>query len=629
MSIAKKVVLKYLKSYLKISKFPHKKCGQIVMLKCPFCKKEPFTANILPNTDTIKCVPCKKNYNIIDIVKETVFKDKETSEEEIIHYIKTKLNIDVVTETDEKEIIRHLDFYQKQGFDLVPIVKGKKIPAEKDWTNKYHKEKEEWLRWLDEGLNIGIKTGKKSNILILDIDQKPVPQKLKKLLGDTLTQESTKGYHYFYKFDEEIPKTRIDEFKLDIESEGGQVVIYPSSINGIQRKMGDLKEIKPLPVELKKFLKDKITVNRKTASEEIREDIKTETFNMGVKAQGKRNSSLIKLGGIIRKHLNANNTEKMLHIVNNHILANPLPYKEIRAMANELDKYIQIDNQELAHEILKYLKEVESSTKNDIELAVLGGFTSGEKKKIVNSTLNYLQRENKIIRKGQYYKALQSMEWKDTILDAGEPIKFQIPYLNDTAYFQYEDLIIIGSQNKYGKTTLCMNIIKRLVEQNIKPYYIYNETGARFAKTALKLGMKDGDFNHVFVSDPEEAIFEKNSIILFDWVKPTDFARTDNVFAKLIEKAKKTHSFLICFVQLKKDNTFFAQNMIGQFPALLCRYLYEKDDDGTYTKFQIDAVRDPKILNGKKTFVVPCMYQWNTKEVKTIEEIKKEQPDEE
>jgi len=623
-NISKQIILKYLLPYLKAKDIPYRKCGKVTMVKCPFCGKEPFTANILPNTNIVKCLPCEKTYNLLGIVKEVEFKDKDSTEEDLIQHVKELLNIDVTTAKDEKEIRRHLNFYEQQGFDLVPIVKGKKIPCEAGWTNKSHKDKSEWIRWLNDGLNIGIKTGSKSNILILDIDQKPVPEELKKLLENTLVQESTNGFHYFYKYDEEIPKTRIDEFKIDVESEGGQVVIYPSIIQGIQRKILELKPIISLPPELKKLIKEKITVARKTDSEQIREDIETEAFNMGIGVQGKRNSSLIKLGGIIRKHLNAKNTEAMLHIINNHIFKTPLPFREVTAMATELDKYIKMDNQELAHEILKYLKEVESSTKNDIELAVVGGFTSGEKKKIVNSTLNYLQRENKIIRKGKYYKALKSMEWKDNILDAGEPVKFNVPYLHDIAFFQYEDLVVIGSQNKYGKTILCMNIIKRLVEQGLKPYYIYNETGARFAKTALKLGMKDGDFNHVFVTDPEEVIFEHNSLVIFDWVKPTDFARTDNVFAKLIEKAKKTHSFLICFVQLKKDNSFFAQNMIGQFPALLCRYLYEKEDDGTYTKFQIDAMRDPKILNGKKTFEIPCMYDWNTKEVKTIEEIKGE-----
>lgn len=629
--LSKQVILKHLVAYLKLKKIPYKKCGIITMLKCPYCNTEPFTANILPNTNAVKCLPCNKTYNLIDISRHLDYGEKQPeSDEPIIQYLKELLKIDVVTKKDERTIEEHLDFYVKNGFDLVPIVKGKKIPAEKDWTNKSHKDKKEWVRWIDSGLNIGIKTGRRSNILILDIDQKPIPETLKKLLGKTLSQESTKGFHYFYKYDSEIPKTRIDEYKVDIESEGGQVVIYPSTIKGIQRKMGELIPIIALPPELKNFIKSKVVVPRKTHSEKIREDIVTENFNLGLEATGQRNSSLIKFGGIIRKELNSKQTEYVLHNINSHVFKTPLPAREVHAMVNELEKYSMFDEQELAHKIVKYLREIDTfSSKNDIELAVTGGFTSGENKQRLNKALAYLVKENKVIQKGKNdYKLIKSMEWKDNLINTGIPLDFKVPYFEDIAYLNREDLIIIGSQNKYGKSTLAMNIVKRLVDQGVKPYYIYNESGGRFSKTALKLGMKDGDFNHVFVSDPEEVILEKNSIIIFDWVKPNDFARTDNLFSGLIEKIKKSNSFLICFVQLKnkKDqkNQFFAENQIGQFPALLCRYLYIDENDGTHTKFQIDAVRDPKLLNGKKTFDIPCQYDFYTREVKTIEEIEKD-----
>lgn len=622
--LSKQKVLTYLIPYLKLKNIQYKKMGRITMLKCPFCNAEPFTATILPNTHTVKCIPCERTYNVIDIFEQV--DRKMTCDDDIIQELKEQLNIDVVTKIDERTIDTHLNFYVEQGFDLVPIVKGKKIPAEKDWTNKSHKEKSEWLNWLNNGLNVGIKTGKRSNILILDIDQKPVPEQLKKLLGTTLMQESTKGFHYFYKYDGDIPKTRIDEYKLDIESEGGQVVIYPSTIQGIQRKMGDLIPVAELPAELKKFIKSKITVPRKTNSERIREDIVTESFNLGLEAQGQRNSSLIKFGGIVRKILNTKQTENVLHLINKHVYKNPLPAREVHAMVTELEKYSVFDEQELAHKIVKYLREIDSfSSKNDIELAVTGGFTSGENKQRMNKAIAYLTKENKVIQKGKSYKLIKSMEWSENLVNAGTPIKFKVPYLNNIAYFQYEDMLVVGSQNKFGKTTLCMNMVKRVVDQRIKPYYIYNETGARFAKTALKLGMKDGDFKHVFVTDPEEVIFEQDSVIIFDWVKPSDFAKTADVFSQLVEKAKKSNSFLICFVQLKKDNSFFAPNLIGQYPALLCRYIYDNEEDGTHTKFQIDAVRDPKITNGKKTFQIPCVYDWQTKEVHTIEEVQEKE----
>ena len=49
-----------------------------------------------------------------------------------------------------------LNFYKKLGFDLVPIIRNGKIPIEKDWTNKSHKDIGEWNNWLKTGINIGV-----------------------------------------------------------------------------------------------------------------------------------------------------------------------------------------------------------------------------------------------------------------------------------------------------------------------------------------------------------------------------------------------------------------------------------------------------------------------------------------
>lgn len=168
-------------------------------------------------------------------------------------------------------------------------------------------------------------------------------------------------------------------------------------------------------------------------------------------------------------------------------------------------------------------------------------------------------------------------------------------------------------------TTLAMNIIQRLVKQGIKPYYIYNETGSRFARISLHLGMKDGDFYHVFASDPEKIILEDDAITIFDWVKPTNYARVDNLFDGMVNRLHKTKGFMICFVQLRGDDTFFAPDQIGQFPALLCRYMYEKNSKGDFTYFHLDSIRDTKIKSIKE-LDIPCIYNWDTKEVKLIEE---------
>lgn len=614
----KELILSKLVDYLKKTDLEFKKSGKVVMLECPFCHKKPISANVIPNTSIVNCFACKKRYNLLDIVKELEPDKKDLNEKDLLQYLKEKLEISITTEKDQESLDDILSLYEKLEFDLVPIAANAKNPVEKDWTNKSHKSKEEWKDWiLNGGLNIGVKTGKISNITVIDVDQKPIPEEILKTMGKTLIQETNKGFHLFYKYEEDLPKTRIDEYKVDIENDGGQVVIRPSKINNVERKF-ETNSIIKMPDELKKLLKSKITAPIKTQSEEIIDDIKTEDFKINIFDEGTRNSSLIKLGGIFRKELNLNQTKFVLHTLNNHNHRSG-SYREIEAMANQLDRYIKQDENELAYKVLSYLKEAKEASKAEIEICVYGERAKGESRKTIDKLLVYLKKEGKILKRGREYHIVESMEWRDDLLNVGVPLDFKVPYLHDYAYFNQSDIIILGSQNKYGKTTLAVNFIQRLVKQGLKPYYVYNESGCRFAKIALKLGLKDGDFNHVFCSDPEKLILEKRAVTIFDWVKPIDFARTDNLFNEFVEKLQKTEGFLICFVQLKSDNTFFAPNQIGQFPTMLLQYLYEKEADGTHTKFKIVNVRDGKFQG--KSIDIPCKYFWDTKEVKRIDEI--------
>lgn len=619
----KQIILNKISEYLKLKNWNMKKSGKILMFQCPFCKQEPITAQQIPNTSKVNCFHCKKQYNLIDIVKEIEPDKKDSNEEDIFQYLKESLNVQVTTKKEENDLEHYLNFFEKIGFDLVPVAKNAKNCIEQDWTNKEHKNKEEWVQWRLNGLNFGAKTGVRSNITVLDLDVKEIPDFLKPYLDTTLVQETRKGYHFFFQYEKDLPKTRIDEYKIDLENDGGQVVIHPSIVENTKRTFRKLIAPIKMPEELLKKVKEHVTVPRKTNSELLKDDIKTENFKLNLFEEGTRNASLIKLGGIFRKELNAKQTEFILHTLNNHN-TDSLPYKEINAMARKLEHYIEYDEQDLAHQIIEYLKITESASKAEIEIAVLGKRATGEDKKRIDKTLVYLIKEEKIIKKGErQYKLLQTMNWEETIVNVGVPIGFKVPYLNDYAYFNKGDFIVLGSQNKYGKTTLSMNVVKKFVDQGIKPYYIYSESGGRFAKTALQLGMKDGDFFHIFCGNPEEIRLEPNAITIYDWVRPTDgFNKTDELYDKIVQKLHKTQGFMICFVQLKKDNSWFAPNMITQYPALACKYLYEDESDGTNTKFEITEVRDSKI-RGKK-FEIPCTYNWETKMVTRIDDLKKE-----
>ncbi len=663
------IILSKLYEYLKKKKIKYKRIGRTsATLPCIFCKTG--TMQVLPNSYKVNCFKCKPKealghyYTLIDIARKVDNLDIEVqSDDDVLQHIKEELKINVMTKKDEENIDKVLDFYEKMGFDLVPVAKDSKIPIEKDWTNKTHKDKNEWKQWLVNGLNIGVKTGIRSEILALDIDalskkdkteynsDKTTEERRKELLekrqknldivlnklkiGITLVQDSLGGQHYFYKYDEEIPKTHIEieGINIDVESEGGYILLFPSKCNKLKREIKNLINTMEMSKELKEFLLAKITVPRKTASEEIREDINTEDFKINPKdfalknnnLEGICNSSFIKLGGILRKQLNVKQTGYVLHILNKHLLEDPMPSKDITAMLRELDRYSVFDERELAHKIIEYLKDVDETNRTEIAMAVVAT-NRGEDKKRVDKALKYLVNEEYVIKRGSRYKMVKKPNWKENLINIGIPIDFKMPYFDDVMYFNWGDLILIGSANAKGKTHISMNIIKRLVAQGKKPCYLSLETGSRWAKIALQLGLKEGDFKWDESADATEIELDKDAITVIDWLCPSNYAEVDKLLMYFTKQLQKTKGVAIIFMQLREDNNWLAKDLVKQFPSFTCKYIYDNEGSGEYGKFVIDKIREAKLKT--KTWEIPCQYNWETKELTRIDELKENKKEE-
>jgi len=663
----KDIIAKKFFDYLQKQNYPLKKCGKIIMVKCPLCKEEKFTASLMPNLNKIHCIPCDETLSIADMVRiiEPEYRDKD--EVDIYIYLKNlfKLNIDIEEEANRQNKI--LELYYHHNFSLVPLAKNShdskwsygKAVWEKDWTNKEHREIVEWKNWLESGLNIGVRTGAISGIIVIDIDamskeikdkiyankateeeiQKAKEQKevnlkeiLKKLDNpekNTMYQKTFGGIQLFYKYDADLPKTRINKFQTDIETNGGQVVVQPSLIGNTKREIIGT-EIKELPKKLKKILLDEISIQRSISSVSKNKEIEEVDYdeinnlNFGLVSKGNgRSNFLIKMGGVFRSQFDIIQTKKIIYLLNRTLCSPPIPDIGIeQTVLKSIEKYAKFDEQQLAKSILEYLEKAKVARKDEIEIRVLGMRAKGENKERIDKALIHLIGIDKIIKKRNEYHIIEEMNWSDELVNHMKPlINIKIPYFYNYINFCHPDLVILGSQTKFGKTTLAMNFIKRFVIQGIKPYYIYNESSSRFIKTAWKLGMKDKDFFKVRCTDPDKIILRPNSFVIYDWVKPNKehgFARMDDLFENIVDKLEKTNSFMICFVQLRGNDEFFSKDQIGQHASLLVKYIYD-DELGENTKFQLISARDSKYR--QKQMEIHCKYLWETKEVKTIQEL--------
>jgi len=673
----RQIILSKIFEYCKKIGYPIKKTGKVTMLACPYCPGEDLTASIIPNTSIINCLKCSHpKFNLIQLVQE--HECKNDNEEEILDYLKTFLELDIQTKKDQDNLEAILNRYENERFCLVPLAKKDKNPIQNNWTSKENRNKEEWLSWIiNGGLNIGVRTGDVSCITVIDLDflnkqekielvKKDTSQKrkdeiikkkydlfkgIKPLIGDTWIQETQGGFHLFYKY-LDIPKCRLkmEGYYIDVENNGGQVVVEPApeiavkedyqDANGTTRKriVGyasrrfiNKNKIITIPENLKKILIEqapKPPSDSDLSIAETKDNQNAEVVHLDLLNDGDgRNIFFTSLGGYLLKKMNPDQVEYALHGLNPRICKTPLDTTEIRAMVKSLNRYDEQYQSKLEYEILDYLKLAEMATKSDIEIAVLGGRVKGEEKKKLDETLVRLIKNRKIIQKGRSYKVLSDMDWSDNITEVGVPINFKMPYFHDYAHFNFGDLILVGAETKVGKTSISMNIVKRLVDQGLKPYYIYGESGGRYKNKALALGLKDGDFfkPKTVTNSIEDIYFKPNSINIWDWIDPPDFAKTNVLFADICKKVEATKSILIGFVQLRapkdgKDPAWFAPDMIRQRPALAVKYLYESSD-GVLGKFKLTDIRDPKVKG--KTFDIPCIYDWKSQELKRLDEIEK------
>ena len=309
-----------IKKYCKQFKYPIVLRGKTINLLCPYCSDKSMTALCVGQTHHIDCVspncPNKdKKFTLVAIVRKVEKDKKDWDREKIIQYIKNLFQVKALTPQDVKEQHKWFDYYVKNGFSLTPIKPNDKVCIESEWQNKEHKDPSEWKEWIKNGLNVGLNCNM-SKKMIIDIDQKPIPKEIEPLIGNTLIEESKRGFHLIYDQDQDLPKTSIGEFtlvdqegkehfiknpnfqiklngrnttlrkmeigqqtmikinneeklvtmksylKIDIENsnneQGAQVVIYPSICEDYQRKFINENEIISIPKKFKEYLQSKI-----------------------------------------------------------------------------------------------------------------------------------------------------------------------------------------------------------------------------------------------------------------------------------------------------------------------------------------------------------------------------------
>jgi hypothetical protein len=317
------------------------------------------------------------------------------------------------------------------------------------------------------------------------------------------------------------------------------------------------------------------------------------------------NDTFVSIGGMLIKQLTPEHTEFVLNIMNRHLLENPMPASAIKAMLNSLADYKGNDEETLEKTIYEYMKlmQTDVTPRDVIDNTKLP-------RAIVDKYLSKFVKEGKAVRLGRgRYQYKDKIEWSDTAPESIEEYKYKIPFFNDIAIFQDKDVILLGAKTNDGKTTIALNMIREMIAQGVKPYYIYSEAGSRFQKTSQILGIT-GKYYHTYHENPLAIELEYNAFSIIDWLHLEHKETTDTTLKHLNDELQRKGGILVIFTQLKQTNEFFAPNLIDHYPTFAAK-LIQTNDSKTESQWDIQKIKEPR--GNFCTYILPCEFNQETK----------------
>lgn len=142
----------------------------------------------------------------------------------------------MVTDQDKDitniELDQALYYAEKLGWSVIPVGENKKPLIEWKKYQRIKATKEEILKWFTKypNANIGVVTGKISNLVVIDIDPRHDGTD-KEFSGITTVKSKTGGggWHYYFQYEEGIQNAANINPGIDVRGEGGYVIAPPSS----------------------------------------------------------------------------------------------------------------------------------------------------------------------------------------------------------------------------------------------------------------------------------------------------------------------------------------------------------------------------------------------------------------
>ena len=430
--------------------------------------------------------------------------------------------------------------YYENGFAPIPIAPNSKKPLAQ-WkayqTRRPTKEEIITIFPRFRDADIGIVTGKRHNLFVLDCDSQEAYESLQALLPDSLTLpvvKTPRGYHLYFSYPKNIDLTvGVDIMPgVDYRGDGGYVIAPPSK-KGAYKWIVDLNTDRPdlPPAIINNFINSNGYM--KCASKEDKNEVTQVTKVTKVTnffKKGRRDNDLFHAGNCLIK--GGCEPEFASHVL--EILAKnstpPFPESEIKAkiqsaikrdycrsenIAGDFRAWIQVTSGHFL--VTDYLRESQKSQKEAHAVIVEAGRLC--KAGIIEKYGD---------RRGSYRKVENEAEPVNFLDAPVDEFSLHIPLgVHDFIKLYAGNIAVIAGTKSTGKTALLLNIVKENQHRH-EIIYLNSEMGDIEFRKRLELF---------------------DDVSLHDW-KFKPYHRAGN-FSDLVTAEKKI--FIIDFLEVTED----------------------------------------------------------------------------
>lgn len=451
-------------------------------------------------------------------------------------------------------------WYRRRGFSVIPLRESRKpIEAWKRWQSEKpttNQINDWWERY--PSANVGIVTGKISNLIVIDIDSEEALKEVEKLTPDQLifpiasTPRGEWGQHRYFLYQEGARNSSSAVIKnIDIRAEGGFIAAPPTTTTKGEYKWLDGCGIHEVPLcEVPPGYNDLVMAKRKN-----KHGIITSAPAVNL-SKGYRDQTIFHLAHhLVKSGMPKENISDYLRVVAG-CCEPPFPLEDVQGKINSALDRADRGDKSLSVEV----RDFATSSTGVFLLSELYHslyVKSRDDKKNISKILSRLREEGIIEKYGDKNGCFRKVENQCTTIDwlsvKQEELDIKYP-LGIEGYFNTmpKNIICIAGSPDAGKTALLLNFVKLNMDKH-KIHYFSSEMGDMELKGRLanfNIPLPGWKFHAKERAGSFADVIEPNDINIIDFLEVSDaFYNIGGMITDIFNKLDKG----IALIALQKN----------------------------------------------------------------------------